>query len=414
MKKNLFNCLLIAVLSVITIVLYSCKRDDGDRVPISTDQTKPGIITNIKVNNYNGGAYITYTLPNSENILYVLAKYQIRSGVSRETKASYFTDTVNVEGFAKEADYEVTLQTVSRANIISDPVKVTVHPQTPPYLLIRRQLSIQTDFGGVNVQALNPLKKEVGVIVTGFEKATNAMEVLDQHYDKRDTINYSIRGYNPVPLDFGVYVTDRFGNVSDTLKQTITPLYEELLDKGKFSTLRLPSDSPIGFGWVLSNMWDNNINPSSTGWCTEPGAVPPPFVGTWDVSKPYRLSRFILWHKSDSDQKFSFGQGNPKVFTLWGSNAAAPKDAKLPVSSALGTVVGDWINIGNFNYPPPPSGLPPIAHNAADNAFVAAGVNFNIPLSAPKVRFVRFATSQTWSGGNFALSLEISLYGKPE
>jgi hypothetical protein len=41
----------------------------------------------------------------------VLAKYQIRNGVSRETKSSYYTDTVNVEGFAKEADYEVTLYT---------------------------------------------------------------------------------------------------------------------------------------------------------------------------------------------------------------------------------------------------------------------------------------------------------------
>jgi hypothetical protein len=108
MKNIKNNSLLLFLFMVITSVI-SCKKSDGDRVPISTDKSKPAVITNVKVANYNGGAYITYDLPNSDNILYVLAKYQIRDKVSRETKSSYYTDTVSVEGFAKEADYEVTL-----------------------------------------------------------------------------------------------------------------------------------------------------------------------------------------------------------------------------------------------------------------------------------------------------------------
>jgi hypothetical protein len=173
--KNFKNYLVLLFVGLMVAGITSCKRNDGDREPISTDKTKPGIITNVKVDNYPGGAYITYTLPNSDNILYVQAKYQIRDGVSRETKSSYYTDTVNVEGFAKEADYDVTLYTVSRANVQSDPVKVTVHPQTPPYISIKATTSIGADFGGVNVKALNPLKKEIGVIVTAFDKSTNAM-----------------------------------------------------------------------------------------------------------------------------------------------------------------------------------------------------------------------------------------------
>lgn len=413
MNKNITHILLIILALVGASIIYSCKEGDVERVPVSVDPSKPAVVSNVKVTNYNGGAYITYVLPKSENILYVLAKYQIRSGVTRETKSSYYTDTVNVEGFAKQGAYEVTLYTVSRSNVMSDPVKITVNPKTPPYLLVRDALSLQADFGGVNIQSLNPLFKEVGVILTAFERSVNAMEVQDQHYTKLDTVNYSIRGFKSESRNFGVYVTDRFGNVSDTLKKDITPLPEGLLDKSKFSIYPLASDSKIGFGWVLSNIWDNNINPSSSGWCTEPGAVLPPFVGTWDVSRPHKLSRFVLWQKSDSDQKFSFGQGNPKFFTLWGSNAARPNDAQLPLTSAVGTVVGDWINLGNFKFPDPPSGLPPASHNAADNAFVAAGVNFNMPLSAPPVRYLRFATRETWSGGNFALFLEISLYGQP-
>ncbi|QEM11711.1 DUF4959 domain-containing protein [Mucilaginibacter rubeus] len=413
MKKYL-NHYLFMLFSLAVAFITSCKRDDGDRMPISKDGTKPGVITNVKIDNYNGGAHITYTLPKSDNLLYVLAKYQIRNGVSRETKASYYTDTVNVEGFAKEADYEVTLYAVSRSNVMSDAVKVTVHPKTPPYLLIRDQLNLQADFGGVNIQSLNPLKAEVGVILTGLDQTTKAMEVQDQHYTKLDTVDYSVRGYKSEPQNFGVYVTDRFGNISDTLSKTLTPLPEELLDKSKFSTYQLASDSKIGFGWILSNIWDNNINPSSSGWSTEPGAAPAPYVGSWDVGRSYKMSRFILYEKSDSDLKFSFGHGNPKLFTIWGSNVDRPKDVQLPLASPVGTVVGDWVNMGNFKFPDPPSGLPPLAHNSADNAFVAAGVNFNFPLSAPPARYLRFAARETWSGGNFALFLEISLYGQPQ
>jgi hypothetical protein len=413
MKNIKISSLLLFLAMIITSVI-SCKKSDGNRVPISTDKSKPAVITNVKVANYNGGAYITYDLPNSDNILYVLAKYQIRDKVSRETKSSYYTDTVNVEGFAKEADYEVTLYTVSRANVSSDPVKVTVHPLIPPYLSIKETSSIAADFGGVNVRAFNPLKKEIGVIVTAYDKLTNTMEIQDQHYTKSDTIDYSVRGYNTDSRQFGVYITDKFGNISDTIKQSISPLFEQLLDKGKFSPYNLASDTEIGYSWVLPNLWDGKTDGSSSGWHTNPGHNPP-FVCTFNVGLSYKLSRFTLWERpDDGSNKYAYGHGNPKVFSLWGSNVASPKDAQLPVSAAVGTVVGDWTNLGNFRYPNPPSGLPPLSHNSADNAFVLAGVDFNVSLAAPSVHFIRLAVGQTWSGGNFAHAMEISLYGKPE
>ncbi|MCS3732478.1 DUF5000 domain-containing lipoprotein [Mucilaginibacter dorajii] len=412
--KKIKNCAFLLVMGLIMTSMYACKTDNGDREPISTDKSKPGVITNVKITNYEGGAYITYTLPNSDNILYVSAQYNIRDGVSRQTKSSYYSDTVNVEGFAKEADYDVTLYTVSRANVQSDPVKVTVHPKTPPYISIKATTAISADFGGVNVVALNPLKKEVGVIVTAFDKSTGQMEIQDQHYTKSDTINYSVRGYNTDPRNFGVYITDRFGNISDTLKQAITPLFEELLDKSKFSVYQLPTDTEIGYGWVLPNLWDGKTDGSSAGWHTNPGHVPP-FVCTFNVGLSYKLSRFIIWERPDDGSNlYAFGHGNPRKFTIWGSNAASPKDSQLPASSIVGTVVGDWTNIGNYTYPDPPSGLPPAAHNSADNAFVLAGVNFNIPLTAPPVHFIRVGVNQTWSNGNFAHIMELSFYGKPQ
>ncbi len=410
--KNINSPLLLSVFAVITCIT-ACKRNDGYNAPVSKDQTKPGVVTNIKVDDYNGGSFITYDLPNSQNILYVLASYQIRNGVTRETKSSYYSDTVNVEGFAKAQEYAVTLYTVTRSNVKSDPVTVKVHPKTPVYELVRQGLSLQTDFGGVNVKSLNLFKKDIGVVVTAFDKSTHQMEVEDQHYTNQDTIDYSLRGYSTDSRDFGVYVTDKYGNISDTLKRTLSPLLEVMLDKGQFSTYTLASDAKIGYGWVVSNLWDGNPGGNS-GWHTEPGGVAP-FVATFGVGRSYRLSRFVLWERPDDGQIiYSFSHGNPKTFTLWGSNVSSPKDAKLPLSSPQGEVVGDWINLGNFRYPNPPSGLPPISHNAADNAFVVAGVNFNVSIENPAVRFLRFSVTQNWENGDIAHCMEISLYGQPQ
>lgn len=396
-------------LGLLMISILSCKKGEGYNSPVSDDTAKPEVVTNVKVDNFNGGSYITYDLPNSDNILYVLAKYKINETVTRETKASYYKDTVTVNGFANEQDYDVTLYTVTRANVMSDPVTVKVHPQTPVFRLVKPTLSLSADFGGVNVKAANPLKKEIGVIIVALDPSTKTMEVQDQFFTKAATIDYSIRGYQNVARDFGVYITDQWGNISDTLKVNVTPLFEELLDKSKFSTFRLGSDTPIGFNWQLPNLWNGKSD--GDGWHTEFGNRAP-FVATFSIGRTYKLSRFVLFERYGDEYRYRLG--NPKDFSIWGSNVASPRDSQLPVLAAEGAVVGDWINLGNYHFPDPPSGLPPGSTNSADDAFVKAGVNFNISFNAPSVRYVRVAVANTWSGGDAAHIMEISLYGKPE
>ncbi|GAA4307091.1 DUF5000 domain-containing lipoprotein [Mucilaginibacter gynuensis] len=408
--KNIKNYSLQVLIGLLMIGIASCKRNDGYNTgPISNDGTKPGVVTNIKVDNFNGGANITYDLPNSDNILYVLAKYHINDKASRETKSSYYKDTVVVNGFKASQDYDVTLYTVSRANVMSDPITVKVHPETPVYQLVRPSVAITPDFGGVNVKALNPLRKEIGIIVVAYDDVTKTLEVQDQHFTKTDTIDYSLRGYNTDARDFGVYVTDQWGNISDTLKANLNPLFEEMLDKSKFFNFPLPTDAPLysGGGWIVRNLWDGNTG--EPGWHTD-GSTPP-FTCTFGVGPTYKLSRFVMWERSGT---WSYGHGNPRDFSIWGSNANSPADARLPLQAPVGAVVGDWINMANYHFPDPPSGFPPTAITPADIDFVTKGVNFNVPFNAPSVKFIRVSVARTWSGGDFAHILEFSFYGKPE
>jgi len=411
MKIKRYLKQLLPVIPVIMIgLLGSCKRSDGFNAPVSTDKTKPDVVTNIKVKNLNGAAYITYTLPNSPNLLYVMAQYNINGKTVRQTKASYYTDTVLVDGFAKSQDYQVTLWSVSRANIQSDPITVTVHPDTPYYQLIKPTVQMIPDFGGVNIKALNPGKKAIGVILIAYDNSTQALEVQDQHYTNVDTINYSVRGYAATPRKFGVYVTDNFGNISDTTIINLTPIFETLLDKSLFSTYKLPTDSPTAYGWEVPFLWDNKTDDYSNGWHTAPGA-PAPIQCTFNLGVSAQLSRFIMWERPD---EYAYSHGNPKDFSIWGSNKPAPQDALLPQLASAGTVVGDWINLGNYHFPDPPSGLAPGFTNDADNTFVKAGVNFNITAGSPPVHFFRLLVHDTWSGGDFAHVMEFSIYGNPQ
>jgi len=411
MKKYhiLFNKLAVCLLLIGTASLYCCKKTDGYNQPSSDDLTKPGIITDVKVDNFNGGSHITYKLPNSENLLYVLAQYKINGEVSRETKSSYYSDSITVNGFAESKEYEVNLYAVSRTEIKSDPVTVKVNPDTPIYRLVRNTVALNPDFGGMNVTALNPKREPVGLIILIKDRLTSTMDIVDQYYTESDSISYSLRGLDTVAKDFGVYIRDRFGNISDTLGQQISPLYETLLDKSKFSPYRLPNDNAIAYGWELPNLWNGNTSSFSTGWHTAPGG-PLPVITTFGIGVSAKLSRFVLWERAN---EFAYSHGNPRVFSLWGSDEDAPRDILLPRSSPEGTVVGDWVNLGNFVFPNPPSGLPPTAINENDRLFVANGVSFNVPIASPKVKFIRLCIAETWSRGDFAHLIEMSLYGDP-
>lgn len=408
MKQNVYFIFLLPVLFL--ALLTACEEGGRYVDPVSTDTSKPLPVSNVEVHNFHGGAHITYTLPTSENLLYVQAEYKINDVKTRQVKSSYYSDTVTVRGFAQSQDYDVTLWAVSRANVKSDPVVVKVHPDTPPYLMIRPTLEISPDFGGLNILARNPLEETVGIVVITYDSVTQQQEIVDQLYTATDSINHSVRGFRDIPRSFGVYITDEFGNVSDTLRQELTPLFEQVLDKQQFFAYKLPSDNEIAYGWDLPYLWDNKVDAYSAGWHTAPGG-PLPIVCTFGLGGNFQLSRFVLYERT---AEFTYSHGNPRTFTLWGSSVSSPQDAVLPLTSEIGTVVGDWVNLANYKFPEPPSGLPPGATNAQDAAFVLAGINFNVPINSQPVKFVRLAVSETWSNGDFAHAMEITLFGKPE
>ncbi|WP_316818304.1 DUF4959 domain-containing protein [Pedobacter nyackensis] len=403
---------IVIFLSYIALFIVGCRKGDEYKEPISTDQTKPAAPGNIRVKNFEGGAYIIYDLPTTKNTLYVLADYVINeeTGIKRQTKTSYYTDTVKVEGFALSKEYKVKLTTVSRANVLSDPIEVTVHPEQPAYLAVAENITLNPTFGGVNARSKNPSGQGITLVYLYDDPTFGKYVIREQKYVDALEINYSLRGFDTTPKKFGMYVTDRFGNKSTVKYATIEPWYEILLDKSKFSAYILPSDNPIYLGaFPLKNMWDN-ITSGVNFWHTAETLEPYPHIGTFSLGQEARLSRFIF-HQRNSWEGAYWANGTAEKFTLWGSNSAAPRDQVLPVSAPEGTVLGDWVNLGNFDFPLPPSGNPIIAPTAGDIQWWTDGTEFHMPVNTPLVKFLRIAINKSWGNHPATYVCELTFYG---
>src|SRR3546814_3127712 len=85
-----------------------CSSDlEAQHAPINKNEDKPLSVLNPKVENLPGASEITYNLPQSEGVLYVKAVYEIRPGVIQEAKASFYSNSIRVEGFGKAGEYEI-------------------------------------------------------------------------------------------------------------------------------------------------------------------------------------------------------------------------------------------------------------------------------------------------------------------
>lgn len=388
---------LLSLLGMAT-VLGSCFKDDAFNEPTDKDGTRPAPVTNVQVTNHNGGATITYTLPNSSNLLYVRAKYKTNDALTRQTQVSYYSNKVEVSGFAEKKEYEVVLTTVSRAEVESEPVIVKVNPETPVHRLVMPTVRIAPDFGGVFIGCVNSIREKIGVIVITKDK-NGEFKPIENQYTTNEQIGFSVRGYENEPREFGVYIVDRWGNSSDTLFETITPLFEELIDKNKFADMSSPGDEPSDYGWFIHYLWDGNNDPNSTGFHTTTIGALPKHI-TFDMGASYNLSRFKTWQRGGG--WYDFSHGNPKRWRVWGTNERPAAD---------GSFAG-WTMLGEYEAPAKPSGRPPYDNTAEDQAFGRNGFEFNIPAGSPKVRYIRFQVLETWSNTNFWHMVEISFWGQ--
>lgn len=383
------------------LVLFGCQKAERE-VPVSADDVAPGVVSHIKVVDTPGGATISYSLPDSKSLLYVLAEYSIHGGDTLQKKSSYYNNSLSVEGFPDTNTYDVTLYAVSRGDKRSAPTTVKIKPLTPPVISVFRSLSLRQTFGGVNVQFLNPSEADVKINVLTPDSLGD-LYTADIFYTKRDSGSFSSRGFDSVMRKFGVFVRDRWNNYSDTLYADIKPLYEQEIDKSKFKGVPLPNDSykphlDDGF----PDLWDGITDVGNPVFHTIPNTGMPQSF-TFDLGDTVRLSRFKLFHRYDHNSggagtTGAFYAGDPKDFEIYGSNDPATDGSW-----------DSWTLLGSFECKKPSGQTIPTAEDI--QYACVAGEDFDFPIGIQRYRYLRFKTLETWGNVTYIYIAELTFWG---
>lgn len=417
---------------VLILAIVACNKISNG--PLSNDKTKPNPVTNPQVQNLHGAASITYSLPDNSNLLYVKAEYMVK-GEKREAKNSLYTNTILVEGFADTTETEVTLYAVSRAEVVSDPVKIIVKPLPPSILGVRASLVLDSTFGGISVKYLNPDSANIAIGVV-IKDSIGDWKQVDFFYTSQKQGAFAVRGYPPVEREWGVFVRDRWMNHSDTLKQKWTPIYEIELDKGQFKDARakqndstqVPQFLPLpGSGnpmktaqdysssWAITKFWDNSGMGSSgtNGFHTKEKYDQPLWIPIQldksNSSTKFVLSRYKIWQRTGS---FVFNHGNPHSWEIWGTNDLTKY--KNPDPNNTDPNKG-WVLLDKRTMVKP-SGRD-VGDNTAEDIQVATdGQEYEFPAGIPPVRYIAWKNIDSWGSiGNYTGHLhlmEMSLWGQ--
>lgn len=389
MKKYLY------ILIPALLLAVSCQEEPIGSVPV--DSVAPGAVTDVNVENVPGGANITYTLPDDEDLLYVQAFYTLENGTPANVMSSMYSDTLKIRGYANPADYPVQIVAYDRSGNASATVDATITPLRSPIYDVLESLVVKEAFGGVSLVWENNTK--AAVAVTLMKKVSTLYEDIVTYYSDAPTAKQNARGMAAEKTDFAIYIKDKWDNSTDTLHTTLTPLYEEQFKAKVFKKYAMTGDSDISYGWDLSYALDG-ITTDPWGWFSKPtvegGNWPARFTVTADKQTMLSRVRIIQRHPE------MWENGNPKKFEVWGSNNP-PSDGSFD----------NWELIKTFTSVKP-SGLPSGEYSDEDKYIAENGEDFEFDADKLKAyKYYRFNFLENWGGDNTFLNLyEIFFYGK--
>jgi len=413
--KKIFLILIV----VLSIGLYSCNEDIVGQYPV--EFVAPDTVSNVTYESLPGAVRLTYKLPTDKDLMSVKAIYTLDNGSVMETAASAFTNNMLLEGFGRgDSLRTVKIVSVDLNKNISKEVTVKVMPLESPIYDVQKSIISGEDFGGIYLKWKNPLKSKVIVVVTTPDNAGKPEVTLGgKHYSSKDSDVVNIRGYDTIPRNFYIQVTDRWGNKSkmDTIK--VTPLFEQMIPKENFRKWN-PTDIPYqaySGSAGLEITWNGKWGAISNGECysTASGGNKTTSV-TYDLNyladvstgKGLVIPSRVRIHARSSilpDYKMLpkyvrvYGTTSPNVLT---TNTEGP-DSWILLSPPEGFLIA------------PPSGQPGTSPTAADKTFIIEdGIDLIFGPGKPAIRYVRLETVSKWDNSspysyNYA---EITWYGK--
>lgn len=439
MKSKIF-------LAILAVILYACGDDHMNKLRGGTEM--PAKVLNVSVKNISGASIIYYDRPDDPNMRYVKAVYTTDDGVKMDATASFYTDSIVIEGFRDACECDVKLYSVNATEGLSEPVVVKINPERPPYLRAFDDMEIVPTFLGVRFRTKNETQAKLMLSAYKKNMATGEFEEINQHFTTLGEVNYSVKGQDTIEWEYGVRIRDKWGHWTEGMKTNfVKPWFEQELDKKLFKEVRLcnviagnTGDMPDQTGFLLpSNYWGHFMHwwsgsdvkfeylydgqkGTSTGKCyhTRNNSVLPQHF-TIDLGQPYTLSRILIWGRwsdtgmgaSSNDNAHVFKNGFPKTIQIYGATYDGPDIYQLHDDIENPEY---WTLLDTYTLRRADGTTDLITTTGSygteeDRLILQQGHEFEFP-DAHKIRYFRFRTLECYNPAVSSVMLgEISLFG---
>jgi len=414
----------IIILNAVAFGIYSCQDTAvGDTNP-------PGQVTNVEFTPQYGGGYFTYTIPSDADFLYTRAEYTIDTGVKISKTSSVYSDTLFIEGFGQQKEYEVQIFSVDRNNNHSSPVIMKVTPLEPTTLAVLETVQVQPGFSSLVVDWENDQRKNITIYVNVTVGETEATKIYASNLAND---RFMIDNLEGLPHSVNVYIRDTYENQTQTREfGQITPLIDGAVSKDQWSFLR--NNLLYGDKWDydsnpdpfeqepleeyrttwrddsmknaretyyegrIEKFWDNeydyepklNLNYFHTG----PQSYP--FSYFIDMGREIKGSRFKIWQRNAWGMLY--GGENVEIWEIWISDDKDPSDG----------IFDGWELVGRYRIVQPSNVIE--ARNEARDGheylFYPENPRFTKPF-----RYLRYKAIKQFGGGNSGCASEITVFG---
>lgn len=395
MKIKLRKPFLVAVFSLV-LSFVSCSEETGPK-PLENNSNAPGVVENINIVNLSGKVRLTYKLPVDQDLLYVKANYKLENGTEMEVKASYYSNSMILEGFAGGKDVPVKVTAVNRSEKTSVAQEIVVKPLLAPIFDVYASITTKADFGGIRINAANVNKENIALLVMVKNKAGDWEALRNSIYTSAEEITKNVRGFEPKPTKFAILVRDRWLNLTDTLFTEVTPLFEEKIPTNNYRPLKLDNDPAAYPENKIEYLWDNQFGWPRV-WVTLRSNPVPRHTVTMDMGTSARISRVHIWDYLEGGKYYYLG--SMRKFRIWGIDTTP---------SQSGSFDG-WTLLGEYEVVKP-SGLPYSQQNNEDFLIAQAGVDYETK-SDVNVRYIRIECLESWDGNSYMAFSELLIYGK--
>lgn len=402
MKRNIY------ILSLASLIFTASCKEDARIDLVDDSKPAPIALTEVTIKPILGGAVLKYQLPKDENLLCIKAVYEIRPGKAYEAKGSVYVDSLVLRGFGSSNTTQVKIYSVGKNGKESQPLLVDVTPDKPVVEDVAESINFRRAVGGIKFSYGNKSKENLTYELVKENPKLKRWESIRKFYSGLAKGDQTQRGLDAVETNFGLIISDRWGNVSDTIKSVMTPVFEEEIPK-PWAHKQIKGDS-----WAagrpdltLDKLWDGRWDVWDNHLWASSGSTVFPQSFTIDLGHLIEITRVVEHQRLVETYKGT----SVKRFDLFGT----AKDSPNPDINSE-----DWIPLGEFEsyQPSGQTGAPTqedIQYGSVEGENFEFVDEYDDPKPTPAIRYLRWRTWETWNGqtemGEVIIA-ELEVYGK--